>query len=739
LKLFFLSVLALLSFILTFSPFGLTFLVSNEPSSSSTSSLSLAAFGDEFVAMSHFTVAISDPLEHAFRRVQDSTVGKFVRAVAACFVLAVIASFKRTTPESVHWTNEVSHCKLLVSESPVDVASAPNFCLGYGAQLRAQWQDAFSYYKKSYECEPCSCEAWCAAASVWVKMESREHDAELLSAGGNLRADSTLPDDLRAGVCTLLGRIAHVEQRFEDAEKLLDEANRLRPGDVGTLRFLGGLALDDRQPGGAKAVIAAEFLEQALKLCPDSTDVLLDLADMNRLLAHKHKKGRETYVTKCNELLDQVVRLVNDQSIIGRRSHIYERCASAAFYLPWTQDRTTRVLLFVDAGLAALQRSDEKHDQLRLSLNYIAFRCYHDPRKPDRFVQGRSLQYAWNIVRMGAPTEKKARECVDFVVAECDRRTENWGAFAGQLPPHVDMQSWYPLVSKIEVLLWTKFVRTPLADDDEAVIKTPLFGVTEKAMSNAMPSADSAREEILALLKLAEEHKDTLPNVERWLRRQCMSDIRRVVSYTLEDSVAADTRLVSEYRRLWSIVRKSPSQLLFRADYAHNNTERNGITALDPDERSYTVEQHINEGSLKTRFVSFSTTLAVAVMHWAKSKKNGELRALVAVDPTHFQFRLWSVVDRDALQRSVAQARSTADREVIVEFASRSLPPSAICYVYDAENCYKKSQAFKKLVDWTGSATGFDKFAGKYADLGAEAELALYRREPQKFRGTVQK
>lgn len=146
-----------------------------------------------------------------------------------------------------------------------------------------------------------------------------------------------------------------------------------------------------------------------------------------------------------------------------------------------------------------------------------------------------------------------------------------------------------------------------------------------------------------------------------------------------------------------------------------------GIVAKNPDNDVNTSQDHINDGNLSTRFISFTTALPVALMYWAQDysskQKQRKDRVLLEID-VRSRFLVWEVVVRDMLpSHTAAQGRATVDREVIIEPASHSLSQACIRASFDCHRCYDENEIFRTLVDGTPPKASYDKFASKYLDM----------------------
>lgn len=82
------------------------------------------------------------------------------------------------------------------------------------------------------------------------------------------------------------------------------------------------------------------------------------------------------------------------------------------------------------------------------------------------------------------------------------------------------------------------------------------------------------------------------------------------------------------------------------------------------------------------------------------------------------------------LPNGKAQAQATADREIVVSFASDSLPPTAIDCVYDVEECVAENGTFAELINQTPASGSYKNFATHLLDREqVEAMLEKYSRD----------
>lgn len=110
---------------------------------------------------------------------------------------------------------------------------------------------------------------------------------------------------------------------------------------------------------------------------------------------------------------------------------------------------------------------------------------------------------------------------------------------------------------------------------------------------------------------------------------------------------------------VWPIVIQLSKSALYRADYEdrRGKHKRDGIVAKNPDNDVHTSQDHINNGDLSTRFISFTTALPVAVMYWAQdySSKQRKDRVLLEIDISDPRFLVWDIVVRDMLPQGQSQ------------------------------------------------------------------------------------
>lgn len=671
--------------------------------------MSIDDFGEHVRLIKRDPHELCDVLEKALRRVDDATLPEWPRVVAARFVCVAVPLLHRNSAEAVHWSQERRRCDELSSRGSFDTEFAKKFCEAYGAQLCAQWQDAWDHFFASNSATADKDEkrcAWCGAAAVWPKMADRPVVDSFVKVGERCLAVDN--DGERAAILTLLGRIAHVSRNFELAEKRLRDANSLRPGDTGTLRFLADVLLDDRHNG--RLFEACALLEQVRDAHKENVDVLMDLADAHGKCALANKDAKARHNKEVVELVRTITQLVCHKSIVGRRSHIYARCARILMHgggLP----STGPVVELIEAGLAAVLPHDNKRVELMISLNKAGFQLFRKQLlAPVAFVKdSRALKYAWGMVRAaGDSDDPRVVECALFIKEQCRLRNEHWDEFA-KLPQARFTPRWMPHVDLAELTIWREF-------RPESVLngRIPLNSKarTPKAEANLLEHVNRA--------------------VGGAVTDRCThSDVARLLSF-VDGSVKVPPALahgVAAYRRLWGATK---GRLLYRADYEQNNTPTDGIRAKNPKDTKYTAEQHVADGSLKTRFVSFTTALPVALMHWARAKnsKPPTRRHLVAVDPTHYLFRVSEVTEHSELPRGKAQAQATADREIVVSFASDSLPLSAIDRDYDVEECIADNITFAKLISATRASGSYKFFATNLLDREqVEALLETYSRE----------
>jgi hypothetical protein len=173
-----------------------------------------------------------------------------------------------------------------------------------------------------------------------------------------------------------------------------------------------------------------------------------------------------------------------------------------------------------------------------------------------------------------------------------------------------------------------------------------------------------------------------------------LSDAQRTAVFALHPDL---NRLMTS---VWPVAFGLGTRTLFRADYENRRGthESNGIVAKNPDNTINTAQDHIADGTLATRFISFTTALPVAVMYWASDfccqQKD---RVLLEVTLTNPRFLIWDIVVRDLLPRGREQARVVLDREVIVEPACRALDGAVIQAEFDCRACYNENPTFRTV------------------------------------------
>jgi hypothetical protein len=642
-------------------------------------------FGSHVSTVKRDVNALCDLLEKAIRRVDDATVGAFPRAAAATFVLAALEWLPRDSPSAVAWSFVRPRCEAAAGPAKAVVPGetfAAKFLLAYGAQVRAMWQDSLALYESACDLASNDCEeidAWCGAASVWPKLAVLTDPKRWVDVGLRFLARE-LADDIRASIKTLLGRMMHVSGDLVGAEEQLRESIGLRPGDTGTLRFLANVLLDqDHDDVDGRFKEACELLENVRTEHKKSVDILMDLADAysKRRTESDSVEEKRTYVAHVMALIAEIMQIVNEKSIVGRRSHICERCASILRHCAGDEQV---ILQLVDGGLAALQFEDPKRIELAIRLCDVAFQVF---QRKTKWAHTKALKYAWIMVRMVDDehrNDERVIACADFIATASQQRVDDWSGYVAQLPERLrslpSTKEWLPHLDLAELIIWQRF------DFDRSQV---LRGrVPVEAKSSSQDDLDDVFGHIRRALKLVRD--DAIG----------CADVGRVVSFIAKDFVDLSRRLalsqvVASYRRVWEAVKGG--KLLYRAEYQATDL-RDGIKARDPN-ANFTAEQHIDSGSrTETQWVSFTLTLPVAVMHWARAKVS-ETRHLVAVDPTDFLFRIRSCEVPASVGVGSAQARSTTDREVVVVPVD-SLP---VCFLYEIGSLYADDASFRVPID----------------------------------------
>ena len=644
-----------------------------------------------FMGGAHARGDLLDLLEKAWRRVTDDAIDEWARGVAAAFVVA--ATSKVGSPL---WANRA----ILAAERTAVVAQAPaefvaQFARGYGEYVRGRWAAAFERFAQLVDSAELAfgwrLRAWLAAAAAVPKIRAdggarRAAYARIAQFGSDAAKKLKKDQSQRAAVATLRGRLLHVvERKFAVAETLLRNACRWRPEDVGARRFLLNVICDAQNRKKYSR-------EELLALCADvpatNLDVKLDVADCMGKIAKKMKskdeKGDLQSIVRAT--VDGVVEAIEEKRLGARAAHLYYRCARVLTHNAGlsTADYANRkrIVRFIDAGLECVRADDAKRDDLIGKLCWLGANVVHGRRRS-------GLKYAWTALRR-APAYDKCNELANLIRSEMTGRAKHWDAFVGQIRDgavRARHKKWAPFIdlAELEVLRGCEF---RLLDEQqivgEAVPRNGAFDTTKflDHLKQALACAD---------------RKD------RWEHRCCVSDVARTVAM-LDQAHRPSDRLGGEVpahvidaydcRNKFVAMQQSLGRaaVLYRADYASPaDLPLKGLRAKDPSEEQYSVDEHIGDGGLPSRFLSFSSQLPAAFMYWIKASKVGDERALCAVDLTSHEFRVWRFVDRDGAGKGAAQARATVDREFVVEPADECLPFAVVARVADVAACVRES------------------------------------------------
>ena len=670
---------------------------------------------------------VRDPLEKAWRRVNDKAIDAWARGVAAAFVVA--AASKVDTPLWTGRAATASELAAVVAQAPVEFVA--RFARGYGAYVRGQWPVAVEQFAQLVESIDFEFEwrlrAWCAAAAAVPKMEAgdeRRAAHQRIKQFGDAAAEQCIDKNQRAGVATLRGRLLHVvEREFADAETLLRKACKWRPDDVGARRFLLNVVCDAKNPKRFSR-------EELLALCDAPTgnlDLRLDHAECLGKIAKKLKnvKKKRKLQSAVRDTVDCVVEAIEEKQLGARAAHLYNRCARVLTHSAGlsTADRASRMRIerLIDAGLDRVCVDDAKRDDLIGKLCWLGAGVVH----------GRSrsgLKYAWIGLRR-TPAHEKCAECAEIVRADALTRARDWDAFIAGIRNSAIVarhKKWAPFIDLAEL---------------ELLRSCDFHLLGEQTVIGAVPRDDFDVAKFVGYLAsaLTCANRDDV-----WQYRCCVSDIARTVTQLAKAHRPSDRlngkipeHVIDAYDCLNEYVASQTALgldvVLYRADYASPaDLPTAGIRAKDPDEDQYSVDQHIEDGDLPTRFLSFSSQLPAAFMYWIKASKVGDERALCAVELAH-AFRVWRFVGRDGASRGVPQARATVDREFVVEPADACLPFDTVARVYDVAACVRDNDVVREFVadahamlDGNGKKLGYDKFVGKYVEKGVEQHLKLH-------------
>jgi len=220
----------------------------------------------------------------------------------------------------------------------------------------------------------------------------------------------------------------------------------------------------------------------------------------------------------------------------------------------------------------------------------------------------------------------------------------------------------------------------------------------------------------------------------RWWWRAAICDAARLVArLSPADAKHVLGRLgdgAQEVRRCVAVQQRAlhVPTLLYRAEYARDVAalRRDGFVAKAPLDQTYTWQQHVEQGARRTRYISFTKLLAVALYYWAKAYvKSGEQRLLLVVDTQCDHLRAWlledatGISDADGGAAARAKFNAAGHREIVLEPAAGVVPAVAIVATIDCARAMREDSDFARLVRTTQGAkktTPFNKFAACFLD-----------------------
>jgi hypothetical protein len=504
-------------------------------------------------------------------------------------------------------------------------------------------------------------------------------------------------------------------KKIEQAIKLLESAAANRPDNIGTLIQLSKAnvrraaklkelasksktacsktTLCGQRAAALEAALKNYDAAQALFQGPVHGEVLLQrgqiLLDLRRF-----GEAHECYAT----LMKQAEQIYD-----GRLAFYKYKCASFLFYggmmsrwVSWPRCAAMEQAL---QGLDALR--DDRATELKLYALLVRLynpqvRDVKDGRNVFTFedaaaIDARCVEYAWRYVRTSVGSAAKERLANDAVLcfdllehcfSRCiSDRTLRIDAHDGSA---VD-DAWAPELALCELHIVggaLRFDETKRLLEVKQAVASLLARALQQQQFDGQRFAlcDVARQLTMAK-DVGLEPRDLIESMPTFARGR------------LRPLVEARLKLLDAV---------GEGGALFRAEYDTSRAAfaQRGIVAKDATETRHTAAEHVHNGDLATRFVSFTTTLAVATTYWmfAYRRTLRENRMLLRLNALHPTFRVFEVRTRADFPQGRAQGCATLDREVIIH---GSFPASCVSCEYDAAAAYAADSRFKAAVDGT--------------------------------------
>jgi tetratricopeptide (TPR) repeat protein len=518
------------------------------------------------------------------------------------------------------------------------------------------------------------------------------------------------------------------EQCLNVAREWLVEANEKRPNNIGTLMQLAKCALRMGTALKEKAKLARrnseyrdskEFnrariasIEEGVKYLdsaqrrfagmPVHGEVYLQLAQAHFDLK-QYSQARKFH----EKLID-----VSEQHYHGRRAFYQFKMASFLLYAGMSTEWDSWVPLEVEQharqGLRRLDDDGGVDQGTELKLHAVLVRLF------SWVVKGRETdrrKHAWHFIRLSATLPAQAQQpkdvefCVELlrehlsaVVTKARVAREPVDTFDGSDP--ADAWAGERALCELAICERVRFAQ----DDYIAHVQNSLLGMVNAVSASRLGLCDVAR---MVMMCAAD------------LRARLISPLPPALQSNINELIDARTKVLQFGE-------------LHRAEYAcsRDDFSNRGLVAKDPSDTLYSALDHINDGDLKTRYISFTSTPAVAATYWMSAWRHSvpENRMLLTLDPSHPRFRVFEVVEREDVAHGQAQGRVATDREVVIH---GHFPACCVEREYNAKAAYEQDELFRGVVNRVplDKKAQFAKAATHLHDLPLMDTLRRFARE----------